>query len=138
MISAGTGYPLFVNFTIHPDHKKHPNQENYSHYDGVAQDKICHFLYFKKFIKPSMVGAQKAINMASSLFPVRKRYSETMIMESTTSSIMKLMAPIFPIKFFNMFRTSSTIPKLGIILLQMQLKHLLGKKMVSFHPKKGG
>ena len=62
-----------------------------------------------------MVGAQKAIKMASNLFPVRKRYSDTIMMERTTSNIMKLMVPTFPIKFFNMLRISSTQLKIGII-----------------------
>ena len=65
-----------------------------------------------------MVGAQKAIKMASSLFPVRKRYSDITIMERTTSNIMKLIVPTFPIKFFNMLRISSTKLKVVKILLR--------------------
>lgn len=47
-----------------------------------------------------MVGAQKAINIASSLSPLRKRTSDTIIMEITTRSITQFIAPILSIKFF--------------------------------------
>ncbi len=45
-----------------------------------------------------MVGAQKAIKMASSLSPCKKWYSETIIMDNTTRSIMQFMTPILSIK----------------------------------------
>jgi len=46
-----------------------------------------------------MVGAQKAIKIASSLSPLRKRTSDTIIMEITTRSITQFIAPILSIKF---------------------------------------
>jgi len=51
-------------------------------------------------MNPKMVGAQKAIKIASSLFPLRKITSETIIIEITTRSIMQFMTPIRSIKFF--------------------------------------
>lgn len=47
-----------------------------------------------------MVGAQKATKIASSLSPVRKRTSDTIIIEITTRSITLFIAPILSIKFF--------------------------------------
>lgn len=46
-----------------------------------------------------MVGAQKAIKIASSLSPVRNIYSETTIIESTTRSKITFIAPTLSIKF---------------------------------------
>ncbi len=46
-----------------------------------------------------MVGAQKAIKIASSLSPVRKITSDTIIIEITTRSITQFIAPILSIKF---------------------------------------
>jgi len=45
-------------------------------------------------MKPRMVGAQNAMNMASNFCPLRNRISETMIIENTTSSIMAFIVPI--------------------------------------------
>lgn len=70
-----------------------------------------------------MVGAQKAINMASSLFPVRKRYSDTIIIDRTTSNIIKLIVPIFPIKFFNMVRVYCALLNIGIISKRRRFLH---------------
>ena len=41
-----------------------------------------------------MVGAQKAIKIASNLSPVRKINSDTIIIETTTRSITQFIAPI--------------------------------------------
>ena len=49
-----------------------------------------------------MVGAQKAIKIASSLSPVRNIYSETTIIESTTRSISTFITPTLSIKFLIM------------------------------------
>ncbi len=46
-----------------------------------------------------MVGAQKAIKIASSLSPLRKSTSDTIIMETTTRSMTQFIAPILSIKF---------------------------------------
>lgn len=46
-----------------------------------------------------MVGAQKAIKIASSFSPVRNMYSETTIMESTTRSKITFITPTLSIKF---------------------------------------
>lgn len=51
-------------------------------------------------MKPKIVGAQKAMKIASNLSPVRKIISETMIIDRTTSSIMKFITPMRSIKFF--------------------------------------
>lgn len=48
-----------------------------------------------------MVGAQKAMKIASNFFPDKKRNSETIIMETTTNSIMQFIKPIRSIKFLN-------------------------------------
>ena len=45
-------------------------------------------------MNPKMVGAQKAIKIASNLSPVRKIISDTTIIEITTRSIMQFMTPI--------------------------------------------
>ena len=45
-------------------------------------------------MKPKIVGAQKAMKIASNLSPVRKIISETMIIDRTTSSIMKFITPM--------------------------------------------
>lgn len=60
-------------------------------------------------MKPSMVGAQNAIKIASSFFPLIKSVSETIMMENTTKSITKFIAPIRLIKFFNILRTKILI-----------------------------
>ncbi len=51
-----------------------------------------------------MVGAQKATKIASNFFPLRNRYSETMMMETTTSNNKQFIAPTFSIKFLIMLR----------------------------------
>ncbi len=48
-----------------------------------------------------MVGAQNATKMASNFFPLRNRYSETTIMESTTRSNIQFITPTRSIKFLN-------------------------------------
>ncbi len=48
-----------------------------------------------------MVGAQMAMKMASNLLPARNIYSETTMMESTTSSKTMFMTPTLLIKFFS-------------------------------------
>ncbi len=48
-----------------------------------------------------MVGAQKAKNIASNLLPVRNRYSEAIMMDTTTKSMMIFIMPIRSIKFLN-------------------------------------
>lgn len=48
-----------------------------------------------------MVGAQNATKMASIFFPLRNRYSETTIMESTTRSNKQFITPTRSIKFLN-------------------------------------
>ena len=50
-----------------------------------------------------MVGAQKAIKIASSFLPWRNIISDTIIMENTTRSIIKFMIPIFWINLLIMF-----------------------------------
>ncbi|NNK75338.1 MAG: hypothetical protein HKP42_04665 [Maribacter sp.] len=50
-------------------------------------------------MNPKMVGAQKAIKIASSLFPFRKRTSDTIIIDTTTRSMTQFTAPILSIKF---------------------------------------
>lgn len=46
-----------------------------------------------------MVGAQKAIKMASNFFPLRNKTSETTIMDRTTKSNTQFIAPMRSIKF---------------------------------------
>ena len=48
-----------------------------------------------------MVGAQNAIKIASSFFPLRNMTSETIIMDNTTRIMIKFMIPIFSIKCLN-------------------------------------
>ena len=48
-----------------------------------------------------MVGAQKAIKIASNFFPDKKSISETIIMDTTTNSIMQFIKPIRFTKFLN-------------------------------------
>ncbi len=48
-----------------------------------------------------MVGAQKAMKIASNFFPDKKSTSETIIMDTTTNSIMQFIRPIRSIKFLN-------------------------------------
>lgn len=55
-----------------------------------------------------MVGAQKAIKMASSLSPLRKTTSDTIIIEITTRSITQFIAPILSIKFLIIFNIICT------------------------------
>ncbi len=54
-----------------------------------------------------MVGAQKATKMASIFFPLRNRYSETTMMESTTRSNKQFITPTRSIKFLSI---SKVIP----------------------------
>ncbi len=51
-----------------------------------------------------MVGAQKAIKIASSLFPCRNMYSETRMMDITTKSMITFMTPIRSRKFLIILR----------------------------------
>ncbi len=51
-----------------------------------------------------MVGAQNAINSASNLFPCRKIYSETMMIDNTTKSMIAFMTPIRSRKFLIILR----------------------------------
>jgi hypothetical protein len=53
-------------------------------------------------MNPKMVGAQKAIKIASNFCPLRKRTSDTIIMEITTRSMTQFIAPIRSIKFLIM------------------------------------
>lgn len=46
-----------------------------------------------------MVGAQNAINIASSFLPLRKSTSETTIIDRTTSSKIQFITPMRSIKF---------------------------------------
>lgn len=48
-----------------------------------------------------MVGAQNATKIASSLSPFKNKYSDTMIIERTTSRRIQFITPIFSIKFLN-------------------------------------
>lgn len=57
-----------------------------------------------------MVGAQKAIKIASSFLPLRKSTSETTIIDNTTRSKIQFITPIRSIKF------------LIITVIQSQLK----------------
>lgn len=50
-------------------------------------------------MNPRIVGAQKAMNMASSFFPLKNKISDTMIMDSTTNSMMQFITPTRLIKF---------------------------------------
>ncbi len=50
-----------------------------------------------------MVGAQNAIKIASSFFPLRNMTSETTIMDNTTRIMTKFMTPIFSIKCLNIY-----------------------------------
>lgn len=62
-----------------------------------------------------MVGAQNAINMASIFSPLRNKYSETMIIDITTKSMMQFITPTLSIKFLNIkLHGNSTSTKLLI------------------------
>lgn len=52
-----------------------------------------------------MVGAQKAMKIASNFLPERNIYSETIIIDKTTRSITKFIAPIFSKKFLIIIST---------------------------------
>ncbi len=55
-------------------------------------------------MKPSMVGAQNATKIASNFLPLRNKYSENTIIDSTTRSIKQFIAPTRLIKFLIMLR----------------------------------
>ena len=59
-----------------------------------------------------MVGAQNAIKSASNFLPWRNMISETIIIEKTTRSIIKVMTPIFFINLLIMVGLYSYL-KLG-------------------------
>ena len=59
-----------------------------------------------------MVGAQNAIKSASNFLPWRNMISETIIIEKTTRSIIKVMTPIFLINLLIMVGLYSYL-KLG-------------------------
>lgn len=48
-----------------------------------------------------MVGAQNAIKIASIFSPLRNKYSETMIIDTTTKSMIQFMTPTLSIKSLN-------------------------------------
>lgn len=38
---------MFIHFIIHADHKNHPDHKDDGDNNGIYEDKIRHFLYFK-------------------------------------------------------------------------------------------
>lgn len=54
-------------------------------------------------MNPRIVGAQKAINIASNFSPLKNKTSATTMMDRTTNSMMQFIAPTRSIKFLIIF-----------------------------------
>lgn len=71
-------------------------------------------------MNPKMVGAQKAMKIASSLFPFKKSTSETIIIENTTKSIMKFITPILFINLL-IINLNYNCQSLNISIIKMRI-----------------
>ena len=68
-----------------------------------------------------MVGAQKAMKIASNFFPDKKSISETTIMDTTTNSIMQFIRPIRSIKFLNIVVMEILLKGINYLILFLTL-----------------
>ena len=92
-----------------------------------------------------MVGAQNAIKMASSFFPLRKSTSATMMMDTTTRSIIQFITPTRLTKFLNMYkRTRDILLTQGIDKNEENVKNIVFfltfflDSLLAKYPRDGG